>query len=109
MTNTTWVKPHDFSDDWVHDITLEKIVIGNEQHAVCIGGKNACPPENCGGPIGYKRLKYILYLEPNSEEAKVEREWIGDHGYEEFDAYRFGKEDITRINKTLENIDGHVE
>lgn len=100
---------YDFSNDWVHDITVEKIVIGNERHAVCIGGKNACPPECCAGPIDYKRLKYILYLEPNSEEAKDEREWLADHDYHDFDTYRFSKEDINRINKILENIEDHVE
>lgn len=98
-----------FGDDdwaWVHDITVEKTVADRCPHAVCTEGRGACPPEGCGDPIGYKRLKYILYAEPDSEDAKDEREWLGLKDGEEFDDDHFTQEDINRINKILED---HVE
>jgi len=49
---------YDFGDDWVHDITVEKILTSDERlpNPVCLGGKRACPPEDCGGPWGYENL-----------------------------------------------------
>ena len=49
---------YDFGDSWVHDITVEKINHdANLDHPVCLAGKGACPPEDCGGPWGYEELK----------------------------------------------------
>jgi site-specific recombinase XerC len=43
---------YDFGDDWQHEILVEKILISklNNLDPVCISGKRACPPEDCGGP-----------------------------------------------------------
>ena len=42
---------YDFGDGWVYDVTIEAIVEGTVglEHAVCLDGANACPPEDCGG------------------------------------------------------------
>jgi hypothetical protein len=48
---------YDFGDDWIHNITLEAITGDKLIHADCLQGKGACPPEDCGGPGGYYRLK----------------------------------------------------
>ena len=53
-----FVYVYDFGDSWVHDITVEKINHdANLDHPVCLAGKGACPPEDCGGPWGYEELK----------------------------------------------------
>ncbi|MCR5642760.1 MAG: SEC-C domain-containing protein [Prevotella sp.] len=53
-----FVYVYDFGDSWVHDITVESIDREAElSHPVCLAGKSACPPENCGGPWGYEELK----------------------------------------------------
>jgi dihydropteroate synthase len=46
---------YDFGDSWIHEIMLEKIVEREENttYPVCIKGKRACPPEDCGGIPGY--------------------------------------------------------
>ena len=46
---------YDFGDSWIHEIILEKIVEReeNKTYPVCIKGKLACPPEDCGGLPGY--------------------------------------------------------
>ena len=49
---------YDFGDDWIHDITIEDTASGQVLlFPRCIGGKGACPPEDCGGPWGYQEMK----------------------------------------------------
>ena len=53
-----FVYVYDFGDSWVHDITVENIDKERElDHPVCLAGKGACPPEDCGGPWGYEEMK----------------------------------------------------
>ncbi len=47
---------YDFGDDWEHVLRVEKILDTPPPVAVCIGGKLACPPEDCGGTWGYSEL-----------------------------------------------------
>ncbi len=67
---------YDFGDDWIHEITLEKIAVDASLSCTCLAGKGACPPEDCGGPWGYAGLKEIV---ENPEDAEYEemREWMG--------------------------------
>ena len=46
---------YDFGDSWEHIVLLEKILEPEEgqTYPVCIKGKRACPPEDCGGLFGY--------------------------------------------------------
>jgi hypothetical protein len=48
---------YDLGDWWLHTITLEEIraADGDNQPAYLDGG-GACPPEDCGGPAGYRML-----------------------------------------------------
>lgn len=49
---------YDFGDDWYHDIKVEKILepLPELSYPICIKGKLACPPEDCGGIYGYYEL-----------------------------------------------------
>ena len=47
---------YDFGDNWVHEITLEKIFDDKRKEAFCLSGKGNCPPEDCGGIWGYENL-----------------------------------------------------
>jgi len=49
---------YDFGDDWRHKVTVEKVTPAGHGTTVpdCIGGRRACPPEDCGGPWGYQDL-----------------------------------------------------
>ena len=52
----------DFGGSWVHDITVESIDQDDElDHPICLAGKGACPPVDCGGPCGYEKLKKKMY------------------------------------------------
>lgn len=54
---------YDFGDGWQHDIRLSAIdeyKEGEKHDIVWVGGKRACPPEDCGGPFGYQQLLDLL-------------------------------------------------
>ncbi len=79
---------YDFGDDWEHTIALEKIVERDRKisYPACIGGKRACPPEDCGGVWAYKKLLETL-ADPNHPEHEEMMEWTGGKfDPEEFEA-----------------------
>ena len=47
-----FVYEYDFGDDWIHDLRLEAMwaVDPSATYPVCVAGKCAAPPEDCGGP-----------------------------------------------------------
>jgi len=46
---------YDFGDGCGHTVTVKNTLPGAEpeRYAICIGGENAYPPEDVGGPYGY--------------------------------------------------------
>ncbi|GAB6182801.1 plasmid pRiA4b ORF-3 family protein [Thermodesulfovibrio hydrogeniphilus] len=69
---------YDFGDNWHHQIKLEKILPRKEgiKYPICIAGKRACPPEDCGGPYGYLELLEAIN-DPNHERHEELLEWVG--------------------------------
>lgn len=53
---------YDFGDGWVHQIDFEKIGPPKDGIAYprCLDGARACPPENCGGWVGYDEMLEAL-------------------------------------------------
>lgn len=49
---------YDFGDNWQHTVKLERILPREEDvsYPICIAGKRACPPEDCGGIWGYEEI-----------------------------------------------------
>lgn len=90
-----FVYEYDFGDSWVHAIVVEKVMKkdGSQKYPVCIGGKRACPPEDCGGIWGYEELLEVL-KDKKHEEYEEMNEWVG----EDFDPEHF---DIDKINDLL--------
>ncbi|MHA1719419.1 MAG: plasmid pRiA4b ORF-3 family protein, partial [Promethearchaeota archaeon] len=72
---------YDFGDNWEHLITLEKIYRDNDdlEIPICIGGKRAVPPEDCGGCWGYMELledrKHSNNLDDSDEEEWLEEDF----------------------------------
>lgn len=97
---------YDFGDSWRHKITLEKILPfePDTKYPRCIGGKRACPPEDCGGVWGYEQLLEIL-KDPTHEEYEERMEWVGD----DFDPENFNPDSVQfsdpkeRLQETLGN------
>ena len=69
---------YDFGDNWEHIVKLEKVLSRKEgiKYPTCIDGKQACPPEDCGGPWGYENLLKIL-KNPDHEEYEDWLHWVG--------------------------------
>jgi len=82
---------YDFGDDWLHTVVLEKIIPREKgvQYPVCIKGKRACPPEDCGGVYGYEEFLEIIG-DPDNEEHEEMLDWVGG----EFDPEDFNIRDV---------------
>jgi hypothetical protein len=98
----TFLYDYDFGDNWDHVVTLEKILPAAPavKYPLCLDGKRACPPEDCGGIWGYANLLKIL-RNPAHEEYKEMRAWAGrKFDPEVFDVERFSK-DLRRLRSYL--------
>ncbi len=86
MVNKNARYTYDFGDDWEHDIVLEKILDVQEgvTYPLCLTGKRACPPEDCGGIWGYKNLLEIMD-DPDHDEYEEMVELYGEIEPEDFD------------------------
>lgn len=90
---------YDFGDYWIHEITVEGVLMENRPVAFCSEGKGATPPEDCGGAGGYEALKQSF--ETNNSEAKSYREWLGLKKDERWDPADFNAKDLRYINSAL--------
>lgn len=80
---------YDFGDDWLHEITVEKIATPEDgaPFAACLAGERACPPEDCGGIDGYYRNLEILE-DPGHPDYEDVKNWMGRFDPESFDLDR---------------------
>ncbi|MDR1316835.1 MAG: plasmid pRiA4b ORF-3 family protein [Spirochaetales bacterium] len=86
---------YDFGDNWLHQITVMKI-LPTTAAVLCLGGKRACPPEDCGGIPGYEDILEAL-ASSNKKKNRELLSWLGEYDPEAFD--------IDAINEILE---GHT-
>jgi len=69
---------YDYGDDWIHTVELEGYLKKEKKkYPLCIDGKRACPPEDCGGVPGYYNLIEVL-KHPNHEEHDQMKQWAGN-------------------------------
>lgn len=92
---------YDFGDNWVHEITLESISNEKQKTAICLSGKGACPPEDCGSIYGYEEMKQVFATMPESEEADEYREWLGMDKGEIWDTEALNLEEINMLLKLI--------
>lgn len=69
---------YDFGDNWIHFIEFEGVYQKEEgkTYPLCLGGENACPPEDVGGIPGYENFVKIM-KDPDHEEHDSMLEWYG--------------------------------
>lgn len=93
----TMVYVYDFGDDWRHEVVLEKILRSESAtKPVCLAGERRCPPEDVGGPNGYKEFLEVIFS-PGHEEFEHFRGWAGG----KFHAEEFR---LKAVNKMLERM-----
>jgi len=82
---------YDFGDSWMHKIVLEKVLPHDPatKVPVCITGKRACPPEDCGGIYGYEQL-VEAFSDPKHPEHEDTVEYVG----EDFDSEYFDPDEV---------------
>ncbi|HZL49269.1 MAG TPA: plasmid pRiA4b ORF-3 family protein [Solirubrobacteraceae bacterium] len=90
---------YDFGDGWEHEIVLEGVLAAEPdvRYPVCLAGKGACPPEDCGGVWGYEDLREAL-ADSAHEQHEEMLEWLGLQTAAEFDPARF---DMDRVKRAL--------
>jgi hypothetical protein len=93
-----FIYEYDFGDGWDHDIEVVKIGPPAEgvKYPVCLAGKFACPPEDCGGIWGYYEKLEIL-KDPKHKDYRDIRGWM-PHS---FNPERFNLEAINAELATL--------
>ncbi len=89
---------YDFGDYWRHKILVEKILpLESDKHyPICLKGKHACPPEDCGGIWSYYDFLKTIQ-NPNHPEHDHMLEWVGGS----FDPEAF---DLDEINQKLRKV-----
>ena len=87
---------YDFGDSWEHEIVIEKQFESMEEwpHPRCVAGKNACPPEDCGGVWGYAEILDAINDPENNE-------YEGFLDLDKFDPKKF---DLAEINSQLSRL-----
>jgi hypothetical protein len=89
---------YDFGDCWQHEILVEKILPMKKgaQYPSCLGGKRACPPEDCGGIWEYADILEAVQ-DPDHPQYYDMLKWVEDG----FDPESF---DLGEINRQLKTI-----
>jgi hypothetical protein len=87
---------YDFGDGWEHEVLFEGSppVDPKTKYPLCLDGKRACPPEDCGGTWGYGDFLEAI-RNPKHEEHERMLEWIGGR----FDPEEFDRNTATKEMK----------
>ena len=85
---------YDFGDGWEHTIRVQKILEAEPgtEYPVCLAGKKACPPEDCGGVWGYYELLDAVQDASNEQREELS-EWLGD----DFDPHAFDSGEVNAM------------
>lgn len=87
---------YDYGDNWVHVLYVEYVHSLPLANPVCLEAAWACPPEDCGGSRGYKRIQEAFYNKDH-EEHESDMEWLPPNYHPE-------KVSVPAINKELEKF-----
>ena len=84
---------YDFGDDWHHKVVLEAVEKRSKaiSEPVCLGGRRACPPEDCGGVGGYYDLVEAL---SGGNESETPRDDDFYEAYKDFDPAAFHRDGV---------------
>ena len=89
---------YDFGDWWEHEVIVEDVFGADpdERYPLCTGGERACPPEDVGGPFGYRQFLAALADRAHPEHEPM-RSWVG----ESFDPTSFDADRASTLARRL--------
>lgn len=89
------VYDYDFGDSWEHMVVLEKtlLAVKGAKYPQCVAGKNACPPDDCGGVWGYMNLIEVLKNPKHPDHADM-LDWLCIEDPREFDPSDFDPNEV---------------
>jgi hypothetical protein len=89
---------YDFGDGWQHYVKVNQTLPLDPglKLPLCIGGEQACPPEDVGGPWGYEAFLAAI-SDPGHEDHDTMLEWCG----EAFDPTHF---DLAMVDALLASM-----
>ncbi|MGH7592825.1 MAG: plasmid pRiA4b ORF-3 family protein [Gemmatimonadales bacterium] len=101
-----FVYEYDFGDLWIHDIRLEATLAADLKttYPVCVAGKCAAPPEDCGGPHAFMANRWRYCAKGSGESGEEIDEWDDDLDEEESDtdgSYHPDRFDRRQVNRAL--------
>ena len=69
---------YDFGDGWEHSIRIERVTdaVPGVMYPCLVEAAGRCPPEDVGGPWGYREFLDAI-ADPNHDEHAERLEWIG--------------------------------
>lgn len=76
--NKTFQYVYDFGDDWLHTVKVEAVIEGDPEaiYPRLLDTEGACPPEDCGGPLGYAHYLQAI-ADPSHENHDDMIAWRG--------------------------------
>lgn len=94
---------YDFGDGWEHDVVVEAIepMKTDAAYPVCVAGRRACLPDDCGGPWGYGNLLAAI-SDPTHEQHEELTEWLPPG----FDADKFDIAEATKMMRSARPLRG---
>lgn len=100
QTGLRFTYVYDFGDNWRHEVLVEKIQPVDDATGppICITGKRACPPEDCGSLPGYDELVKAM-RDPTHRRYNELIDWLGAP----FDPEAF---DLEAVNEALRDLRG---
>jgi len=99
---------YDFGDHWQHQLRVEAILTPepNRGYSICVAGKRACPPEDCGGTWAFMALRQQYSLVHVAQRlVKISESGEDDESVEELYDLRYWltgeRVDRTTVNRRL--------
>jgi hypothetical protein len=91
VAGTTVEYTYDLGDNWEHTIEMERILPWENgvHYPLCIDGKRACPPEDCGGIEGFHDFLEAVLILGHEDRGKT-LTWVGG----QYDIGKFDSKEV---------------
>ena len=97
IENDKFLFIYDYGDNWKHEILLEEVLEDyKNKYAQVVTYRGNCPPEDCGGYLGYIKLMY-----GEDEEAEEMRQY--------YEIFKYNKAKTNENLKNLKEIEKALE